>query len=91
MGRRAEGGVGGAVGHPRAAVIPRDRWVGVSPGGNVTPGGKLLEALDEIQALRRQRAVTVQDVEAIFAAVHLDEAACWGRVEPLALSRRLAD
>jgi hypothetical protein len=25
--------------------LPRDRWVGASPGLNVTPGGKGLEAL----------------------------------------------
>lgn len=52
--------------------LPRDRWVGASAGGNVTPGGKALEALDRIRALARQRDVTAADVEEILATVRLD-------------------
>lgn len=29
--------------------LPRDRWIGASPGGNVTPGGKALEAVDLVR------------------------------------------
>lgn len=52
-------------------MTPRDRWVGASPGLNVTPGGKALEALDMIRALARQRDVTAEDVEQIIATVDL--------------------
>lgn len=30
---------------------PRDRWVGASPGGNVTPAGQALEQLDAVKAV----------------------------------------
>jgi hypothetical protein len=29
--------------------LPRDRWVGASPGGNVTPGGQALEAIAAVR------------------------------------------
>lgn len=35
---------------------PRDRFIGVSPGGNVTPGGKALEALDNVRAYLAEHA-----------------------------------
>jgi hypothetical protein len=38
-------------------MAPRDRWVGASPGGNVTPAGQALEALDAVRA-RCRRAVS---------------------------------
>lgn len=30
-------------------MAPRDRWIGASPGGNVTPAGQALEALDAVR------------------------------------------
>lgn len=53
--------------------LPRDRWVGASPGLNVTPGGKALEALDEIRELaRRNDLVLREQIEEIIAKVNLD-------------------
>jgi hypothetical protein len=36
--------------------LPRDRWIGASPGGNVTRAGQALEALDAVRT-RCQTAV----------------------------------
>lgn len=63
--------------------VPRDRWVGASPGGNVTPGGKALEALHEIkryvdehlhgdeQLTDGERAV-LTDIDTAIKGVNLD-------------------
>jgi hypothetical protein len=35
---------------PEAEVsLPRDRWIGASPGGNVTRAGQALEALEAVR------------------------------------------
>lgn len=63
------------VDRPRTGGVslPRDRWVGASPGLNVTPGGKALEALDQIVALARENDLVLREqIEEIVAAVNLD-------------------
>ena len=52
--------------------LPRDRWVGASPGLNVTPGGKALEALDRIKALAAFGPVSLKDIERVIADVRLE-------------------
>ena len=52
--------------------LPRDRWVGASPGGNVTPQGKAREALDRIRELARERDLSSADIEAIVADTRAD-------------------
>ena len=51
------------------AKYPRDRWIGVSPELNVTPGGKALEALDCIKALASFGDVSLKDIERIIKEV----------------------
>lgn len=51
-----------------ARRLPRDRWVGASPGSNVTPPGQALEALDAVRRLMDRLATDpdggVQNVRA---------------------------
>lgn len=56
----------------RRAKLPRDRWVGASPGLNVTPGGKALEALDQIRELAQRYDLVLRvQIEEIIATVNL--------------------
>lgn len=61
-----------------SSKLPRDRWVAPSPDGNVTPGGKALEALYAIRSHLDGRVVEtdegtniLREIEQIIDQVNL--------------------